>query len=144
MRSSPAATEAQDNLDWFDSIHGDRENGRVHVRYAVLDELVTAFREPLPTVSDDLRFAVAELLDEAHGPCVDEGGCSFRAEHIPWCPHHDRPHELDPVVDELIAKVIEVAKTRIREAIDTSPTDHIVTVAAADELTNHIFAALDA
>ncbi len=41
-----AIDKGQAALDWFDSIHGDRENGRVLIEYDVLATLVEASKLP--------------------------------------------------------------------------------------------------
>lgn len=55
-------------------------------------------------VESDLRERVAEILDNAHGPQITEGGCDFRA----WVtPSFDQRGAgwIDPVVDQVIAEV---------------------------------------
>jgi len=53
--------------------------------------------------AEAMREKVAEMLDDAHGPCVTEGGCDFRAS---W--RSGRYGDLlryDEVVDQVIHRV---------------------------------------
>lgn len=78
----------------------------------------------------ELRDAVADLLDEAHGPNVTEGGCDFRAA---WWPDRryvraDDERRYDDVVDQLIGLVRESDRPVIDniEELRALPTDSVV------------------
>jgi hypothetical protein len=55
-------------------------------------------------VESDLRERVAEILDNAHGPQITEGGCDFRAWVTPSFGQQGAGW-IDPVIDQVIAEV---------------------------------------
>ncbi|MDR6868954.1 hypothetical protein J2Y69_003580 [Microbacterium resistens] len=56
--------------------------------------------EEANTPTDDEREALADFLDELHGPWVTEGGCDFRAWNQPWRPGDRR--KVNESVDALL------------------------------------------
>jgi hypothetical protein len=61
--------------------------------------------------------------------------------------HHDIGRDVDScgIAEAVLAagyRNLETIKAQLRAALDTSPTDHIVTQSAADELLAHLYAGL--
>jgi hypothetical protein len=99
-------------------------------RYEEAIKDLLAERAPAETDAA-LRDMVAEILDEAHGPQISEGGCDFRARwSTPYRAGQESAVGYDPVVDEVIAAV---SVARVREIIQLVQEDDPAVATLIDE-----------